>query len=89
MLSFKNEIAKSEKLKGPGREATFGGLAFSHDIINNIGGNEDTNKNTTQRILLLLESKLIANDSIEDNAHSRVINGILDRYIREDGLAEN
>ncbi len=31
-------------------------MAFSHDIIHQIGGQDDTNKNTTQRILLLLES---------------------------------
>jgi hypothetical protein len=31
-------------------------MAFSHDIIHQIGGQNDTNKNTTQRILLLLES---------------------------------
>ena len=86
MLNFKNEL--SEKLKGPGRGDTFGGLAFSHDIIHNIGGNEDTNKNTTQRILLLLESLSISNHDLEDSAHERVIKGILNRYISEDRKAK-
>src|SRR5438309_1765970 len=35
---------------GPGRTATFGNLAFSHDIVHQIGGDSDTNRNTTQRI---------------------------------------
>jgi predicted nucleotidyltransferase len=36
----------------PGPTGTFGNMAFSHDIIHQIGGQYDTNKNTTQRILL-------------------------------------
>jgi hypothetical protein len=28
-------------------------MAFSHGIVHRIGGQNDTNKNTTQRILLL------------------------------------
>ncbi len=66
--------------KRPGREGTFGGPAFSHDIINNIGGNDDTNANTTQRILLLLESCAIGNP----DAYDRVFGQILNRYIIED-----
>ncbi len=31
-------------------------MDLGHDIIHQIGGQYDTNKNTTQRILLLLES---------------------------------
>lgn len=41
-------------MKKPGREGTFGGLAFSHDLVHYIDGAQDTNRNTTQRILLLL-----------------------------------
>ena len=33
-----------EEVKGPGAEATFGGLVFSHDLINYIGGSDDTTK---------------------------------------------
>ena len=28
-------------------EATFGGVVFSHDLINDIGGGDDTNANLT------------------------------------------
>ena len=45
-----------DKYRPPGQTGTFGNMAFSHDIIHQIGGQNDTNKNTTQRILLLLES---------------------------------
>jgi predicted nucleotidyltransferase len=41
--------------KGPGREGTFGQLAFSHELVHQIGGEDDTNRNTTRRLLLLLE----------------------------------
>ena len=83
-LKFEEELRtrriEGREVKGPARDGTFGGLAFSHDIINNIGGIDDTNKNTTQRILLLLESVPIGNNL----AHERVIKGVLNRYISED-----
>jgi len=56
-------------------------LAFSHDIIHQIGGQNDTNKNTTQRILLLLESLSIGR---RKEAYDRVIKGVIDRYLEED-----
>ena len=49
----------ADKFRPPGQTGTFGNMAFSHDIIHQIGGQNDTNKNTTQRILLLLESSTI------------------------------
>jgi predicted nucleotidyltransferase len=42
--------------KQPGAECTFGSITFSHDVVHHIGGEDDTNRNITQRILLLLES---------------------------------
>lgn len=90
-LKFKEELEKKkieDKLvRGPGIEATFGGLAFSHDIIHNIGGGDDTNKNTTQRILLLLESASIGHRYEDKSAHERVKLGVLNRYIYEDRAA--
>lgn len=78
-----SEIAdwiERQEWKGPGREATFGGLTFSHDLINHIGGSEDTNRNLTQRILLLLESAPLG----RPDAYVRVLRGLLERYIYED-----
>lgn len=42
--------------KDVGREKVFATLVSSHDLIHNIGGEDDTNKNLTRRLLLLLES---------------------------------
>ena len=66
--------------KPVGAEGTFGNISFSHDILHNIGGNDDTNKNTTQRILLLLESTCIGNNG----AYNRVLYEVLCRYVTED-----
>ena len=44
-------------IPGPGSEETFGDIANSHELLHKIGGSDDTNKNTTQRLLLLLESR--------------------------------
>lgn len=39
--------------KEVGRERTFGTFVSSHDLIQKIGGEEDTNSNLTRRLLLL------------------------------------
>ncbi|HET6248824.1 MAG TPA: DUF294 nucleotidyltransferase-like domain-containing protein [Tepidisphaeraceae bacterium] len=68
------------KLQAPGPTNTFGSLAFSHDIVHQIGGEADTNRNTTQRILLLLESATVDNP----DAYERVISAVLNRYLDDD-----
>ena len=65
----------------PGRSGVFGSMAFSHEIIHNIGGEHDTNRNMTQRILLLLESTTVGHRS---EAYERVLRGVFDRYLEED-----
>lgn len=66
--------------KEPGREGTFGSLAFAHELLHRIGGSDDTNQNTTRRILLLLESLPFG----RRDAYDRVVRGILRRYLTED-----
>ena len=66
--------------KHPGAEGTFGSITFSHDLVHYIGGEDDTNRNTTQRILLLLESI----PASRRDAYDRVITAILQRYLFED-----
>lgn len=66
--------------KSPGPEGTFGKMVFSHGLIHEIGGEDDTNLNTTRRLLLLLESRAVGRDV----AHNKVVRGILDRYLLED-----
>jgi predicted nucleotidyltransferase len=66
--------------KRPGREGVFGNLAFSHDLLQYIGGQDDTNANLTRRILLLLESRPIG----RREAYDRVLRVVLDRYLSGD-----
>jgi predicted nucleotidyltransferase len=68
------------EFKEPGREGLFGRMAFSHSVVHQIGGEDDTNRNITQRILLLLESTPLG----RRDAYDRVVRNILDRYITED-----
>jgi hypothetical protein len=79
-VSQKIRAVLDGQFKQPGRTGIFGDVAFSHEIIHQIGGQADTNRNTTQRILLLLESTPIGDAA----AYSRVINGLLSRYVSED-----
>lgn len=69
--------------KVPGPTEVFGGLVFSHELIHATGGDEDTNKNMTRRLLLLLESTSV-DASESKQVHNRIINGILYRYVEED-----
>src|SRR5260370_13352181 len=67
-------------LRQPGPSGIFGSLTFSHDLIHQIGREDDTNRNTTRRILLLLESRPVN----ADGAYNRVVDGILNRYVHND-----
>jgi predicted nucleotidyltransferase len=73
------------KLKEPGSEGIFGNMAFSHDIVHHIGGQADTNRNTTQRILLLLEATAIHRDKEQTTGpFDRISRQILNRYLASD-----
>ncbi|HWY71933.1 MAG TPA: nucleotidyltransferase domain-containing protein [Terriglobales bacterium] len=69
------------KFKPPGQTGTFGNIAFSHELLHQIGGQHDTNRNMTQRILLLLESKAIGKRT---DAYERVLKAVINRYLEED-----
>lgn len=64
----------------PGPTALFGKLAISHNLVHEIGGQDDSNRNLTQRLLLLLESRAVE----RDDAHKRVVDGVLHRYLTND-----
>lgn len=71
------------EFKPPGPTELFGGLVFSHELIHAIGGDEDTNKNMTRRLLLLLESAPVQVSQSKE-VRDRILNGILYRYVEED-----
>jgi len=79
--AFNSNYTFGIRTQKPGPTGTFGNMAFSHDIIHEIGGQDDTNKNMTQRILLLLESCAIGERT---DAYERVIRGVINRYLEED-----
>ena len=64
----------------PGPTGTFGSLSISHEMVHYIGGLEDSNENLTRRILLLLESVPLS----DSTTHNRVVNAILEKYIKGD-----
>ena len=83
---IKSKLVES-KLIGPSSSGLFGQITFSHDLIHYIGGEEDSNFNLSRRILLLLESDRIDLGTSADSsgtAYSRVIFGILERYLSND-----
>ena len=82
---IKEKIAAETNLNDPGATGMFGQITFSHDLIHNIGGEEDTNHNITRRILLLLESeKIIFENRTSGTAYDRVARGIIKQYIEHD-----
>lgn len=76
---------KQAKLNPPGAEGVFGNMAFSHEIVHHIGGQADSNRNTTQRILLLLEATALRDPGDEaDGPFERLVRQILYRYLKSD-----
>lgn len=80
-LAIKNALSDAGHFKQPGQEGTFGAVAFSQPIMHYIGGEEDSNSNTTRRVLLLLEAQPVG---VRREAFDRVRKAILKRYIDED-----
>lgn len=74
-------VFKELGLREPGSEGTFGTLAFSQPMVHYIGGEDDSNSNTTRRVLLLLEALPIGK---RREAFDRVRKNVLKRYLEED-----
>ena len=77
--SIRKQLREAKKIE-PGATGVFGGMASSHELVHCIGGQDDTNKNLTLRMLLLLESRSIG----DDEARQMVIRAILKRYLADD-----
>jgi predicted nucleotidyltransferase len=71
-------------LKQPGAEGIFGSMAFGHEIVHHIGGQADTNRNTTQRILLLTEAVALRESRDELGPCERITRQVLSRYLVSD-----
>ncbi|MEZ5354947.1 MAG: nucleotidyltransferase domain-containing protein [Bryobacteraceae bacterium] len=68
------------ELTSPGSSGVFGRMVGSHGLVHNIGGEDDSNSNTTRRVLLLLESHPVGNRE----AYDRVRRQIVRRYLCDD-----
>ena len=76
---------RGQSLKAPGAEGIFGSVAFSHEIVHHIGGQADTNRNTTQRVLMLLEATVLRDAEDEQGGpFERILRQILNRYLKSD-----
>jgi hypothetical protein len=74
------DVVRGMSAKPVGQEGTFGAMVFSHDLVHQIGGEDDTNRNTTRRLLLLLESHVVG----KEDAYRNVVRNVLNRYLLED-----
>lgn len=82
-LSTSHRLAnkiRNARFGAPGKTNIFGSMTSSHSLVHNIGGQDDTNANTTRRVLLLLESCVPG----KNNAYVRVRRHILFRYVEDD-----
>ena len=78
------QVREKLKDKPPTPGGAFGSMSSSHELLHRIGGDADTNRITTQRVLLLLESVAIADASGQQRlVHQRVVRNILDSYLDE------
>jgi len=68
------------KFQAPGVTGIFGNMTFSHDLVQKIGGRDDTNENTTRRVLLLQESMAFG----KPDAYERVLRLLISRYLKDD-----
>jgi len=82
-LRIQDILRKVNGIREPNPAGAFGGLAFSHELIHCIGGNQDTNANLTRRLLLLTESVELTEPAI-DSARNRLLRGVLQRYFEEE-----
>lgn len=73
--------AESARLKigaaKPGKAGGFGGLVSASDLVDLIGLEKDTNRNHTNRILLLEESRPL----LSDRRHYDLVRAVLERYL--------
>jgi predicted nucleotidyltransferase len=82
-LGLAQKVAQRLEEQGfvpPGSSGIFGSMTFSHDLVQKIGGREDTNENTTRRVLLIQESKAFG----KPEAYTRTLTHIFSRYLKED-----
>lgn len=74
------EIINKYVSNNVGNTGTFGGVVTKSEILENFGGDRDSNQSFTRRILYLLESKWLLNEAL----YTEVKTDILKKYIKDD-----
>lgn len=77
------ETHLGDQERKPGTQGVFGDIVFCDHLVERIGLDADDNRNLTRRILLLLESRPIANDLVHRASWERVLDGYLDESIKD------
>jgi hypothetical protein len=67
----------------PGTTGTFGDVAFSIELAGKIGLEDDTNRNLTRRMLLMLESVAAVGEDAHRAARDRVLEGYLQGDVKD------
>ena len=73
--------------KEPARGGAFGSCVHVNDLLVNIGGNEDTNRNITRRMLYLLEGNWLANEDGFREVRTRILEKYIPDHIRDHQIA--
>jgi predicted nucleotidyltransferase len=67
----------------PGTTGLFGDIAFTSELVGKIGLEDDTNRNLTRRMLLMLESVAAAGEDAHRAARDRVLDGYLQGDVKD------
>jgi hypothetical protein len=67
----------------PGTQGIFGSTVFCDHLVERIGLDADDNRNLTMRMLLLLESVAVVNESAHSACRGRVLDGYLDGSVKD------
>ncbi|MCF5901474.1 MULTISPECIES: hypothetical protein [Aeromonas] len=75
-----NEVIERHIKKEPGSTGTFGEEVMENSLYQNYGGDKDTNQAFTRRMLYLLESRFLFNETL----YKEIKNKIISLYIKPD-----
>jgi hypothetical protein len=67
----------------PGAHGGFGETAFCADLVEQVGLDEDLNRNLTRRMLLILESVAVAGAAAHERCFERVLDGYLSDSLQD------
>lgn len=78
-LAAVSEVISDAGLRPPSADGAFADVIAKTELLESIGGEEDSNKVLTKRMLLLLESEWLTRQGL----FQETISGIVERYIQE------